>query len=201
MSLCMLSSCFRRSSLRLFSRSLSSPHVPVDLHTANFTTDAEESTLRARNVGDGESSMLHLPPEDQWRKIFPLTSLVSHRTSLKNQDTANAIADAFVPKGSRDKVIIEAYPGNPMWVWIIAVEKNAFRSWSAHKGIVEFTEGTGQEANCYGGRQNLPVVSSRTRHVYRSLTFLMLFTASRGRRSQSKDSTRGGLRLELVYVT
>lgn len=137
----MLSSCLRRSTLRLFSRSLSSRHVPLD--PLSVTANAKESIPRARNVGDGESSMLHLPPEDQWRKIFPLTSFVSHRTSIKNQDTANAVADAFVPKGSKDKVIIEAYPGNLMRVWIIAVEKNASRSWSTHTGIVKFTEGTG----------------------------------------------------------
>ena len=135
-----LSSCLRRSSLRLFSRALSSQQDPL---VANVAADADKSTTHTRSVGDGEPSMLHLPPEDQWRKIFPLTSLVSHRTSVKSLDTANAIADAFVPKGSKDKVIVEAYPGNPMWVWIVAVEKNTSRSWSAHTGIVKFTEGTG----------------------------------------------------------
>jgi transcription factor 1 len=33
------------------------------------------------------------------------------RISIANPETAALVADSFVPGGSRDKVIIEAYPG------------------------------------------------------------------------------------------
>ncbi|KAK2467873.1 hypothetical protein APHAL10511_000168 [Amanita phalloides] len=57
------------------------------------------------------SSKFYLPPSDQWRRHFPVAPYIAHRVSLRNPHTADAVADAFVPKGSRDKVIIEAYPG------------------------------------------------------------------------------------------
>ncbi|KAG5720008.1 hypothetical protein E4T56_gene6859 [Termitomyces sp. T112] len=57
-------------------------------------------------------SKLHLPTDPQeWTKVFKGSTRINHRISLRNPTTAAAIADAFVPEGSRDKVIIEAYPG------------------------------------------------------------------------------------------
>lgn len=52
-----------------------------------------------------------LPPSDEWRAAFPNTSTTHHRISIRNPDSAYKIADAFVPKGSLDKVVIEAFPG------------------------------------------------------------------------------------------
>ncbi|KAF9010691.1 ribosomal RNA adenine dimethylase-domain-containing protein [Cyathus striatus] len=52
-----------------------------------------------------------LPPIDKWKLHFPATVSGRLRISVHNSDTAAALADAFVPEGSRDKVIIEAFPG------------------------------------------------------------------------------------------
>lgn len=51
-----------------------------------------------------------LPPISEWRKHFPST-LSMHRVFIRNPDTADLLANAFVPEGSKDKVIIEGYPG------------------------------------------------------------------------------------------
>ncbi|EEB88162.1 hypothetical protein MPER_14148, partial [Moniliophthora perniciosa FA553] len=53
---------------------------------------------------------IELPPSSQWQSLF-YSSQQTHRVSISNLDTAIAVADAFVPAGSKGKVIVEAYPG------------------------------------------------------------------------------------------
>jgi transcription factor 1 len=52
-----------------------------------------------------------LPPLNLWRKYFPLDKSSLHRSVIRNPDTAAMLADAFVPEGSKDKIIIDACPG------------------------------------------------------------------------------------------
>ncbi|KAG2150847.1 S-adenosyl-L-methionine-dependent methyltransferase [Suillus clintonianus] len=53
-----------------------------------------------------------LPPRTEWRHYFLTAGMtLKSRISISNPETAALVADSFVPKGSRDKVIIEAYPG------------------------------------------------------------------------------------------
>ncbi|KAG2132443.1 S-adenosyl-L-methionine-dependent methyltransferase [Suillus bovinus] len=53
-----------------------------------------------------------LPPRSQWRNYFPSSGMAfKSRISIANPETAALVADSFVPSGSRDKVIVEAYPG------------------------------------------------------------------------------------------
>ena len=71
-------------------------------------------------------SKVDLPPIDQWRKTFSMAFRIGHRVSVRNPDTAAKIAEAFVPEGSRDKVIVEAFPGSShspqsgMWMTLYA---------------------------------------------------------------------------------
>jgi hypothetical protein len=58
-----------------------------------------------------DPSKVDLPPITEWRKHFPSTLETNHRVSIRNPDTAAIMADAFVPEGSKDKVIIESFPG------------------------------------------------------------------------------------------
>jgi transcription factor 1 len=53
----------------------------------------------------------NLPPIDNWQKYFPTVFGSFNRVSLRNPETAARLANAFIPKGSRGKVVIEAYPG------------------------------------------------------------------------------------------
>ncbi|KAG2031593.1 S-adenosyl-L-methionine-dependent methyltransferase [Suillus americanus] len=53
-----------------------------------------------------------LPPRSEWRNYFPTSGMAfKSRISIANPETAALVAESFVPSGSRDKVIIEAYPG------------------------------------------------------------------------------------------
>lgn len=51
-----------------------------------------------------------LPNPLDWRSVFPPIKL-KDRISVSNPDTAAEMAEAFVPEGSKDKVVIEAFPG------------------------------------------------------------------------------------------
>ncbi|KAJ8518146.1 hypothetical protein ONZ45_g4748 [Pleurotus djamor] len=58
------------------------------------------------------TSKLELPPLTEWRKHFRNDSVITRdRVSVKKPQTADMIAEGFVPEGSEGKVIIEAYPG------------------------------------------------------------------------------------------
>ncbi|KAJ7925279.1 S-adenosyl-L-methionine-dependent methyltransferase [Mycena leptocephala] len=53
-----------------------------------------------------------LPPRPLWRQYFPsLARPFQHRVTLANPTTAAMVADAFVPKDSVDKVVVEIFPG------------------------------------------------------------------------------------------
>lgn len=55
---------------------------------------------------------VHLPPTSEWRTHFsPRNILVRERVSIKNPETAAQVAQSFVPTGSEQKIVIEAYPG------------------------------------------------------------------------------------------
>ncbi|ESK97403.1 mitochondrial rna polymerase specificity factor [Moniliophthora roreri MCA 2997] len=53
---------------------------------------------------------IELPPSSQWQSLF-YSAHQTHRVSISKLDTAIAVADAFVPAGSKGKVIVEAFPG------------------------------------------------------------------------------------------
>ncbi|KIK67474.1 hypothetical protein GYMLUDRAFT_873448 [Collybiopsis luxurians FD-317 M1] len=59
---------------------------------------------------DTPEDKTNLPPREDWRDIFSWVP-VNDRVSLSNAQTAALVADRFVPEGSKDKVIIEAFPG------------------------------------------------------------------------------------------
>ncbi|KAJ7132770.1 S-adenosyl-L-methionine-dependent methyltransferase [Mycena crocata] len=53
-----------------------------------------------------------LPPRPLWRQYFPSSSKpFQHRVSLSNPTTAALVADAFIPQQSREKIVLEIFPG------------------------------------------------------------------------------------------
>ncbi|KAJ7497275.1 S-adenosyl-L-methionine-dependent methyltransferase, partial [Mycena latifolia] len=47
-----------------------------------------------------------------WRQYFPSASRAfQHRVTLANPITAAVVADAFIPAGSKDKLVLEIFPG------------------------------------------------------------------------------------------
>ena len=52
-----------------------------------------------------------LPPIELWRKYFLTEKVASHRSVVRNPETAAMLAETFVPEGSKDKIIIDVSPG------------------------------------------------------------------------------------------
>ncbi|KAI0779873.1 S-adenosyl-L-methionine-dependent methyltransferase [Fomes fomentarius] len=61
------------------------------------------------------SSLPPLPPLEEWRKLFPWSSVARRdRVFLSNLDTARKVAQSFIkdsPTNGKGKVVIEAFPG------------------------------------------------------------------------------------------
>jgi transcription factor 1 len=58
-----------------------------------------------------ESVSVELPPISEWSTHFPSSIANKTRVSIMNPERAKQLAEAFVPAGSKDKVIVEAFPG------------------------------------------------------------------------------------------
>ena len=61
---------------------------------------------------DPSDQQVNLPPVSEWTKLFPHHNVVRERVYLRNPTTADVVAEAFVPEGSKGKVIVETFPGN-----------------------------------------------------------------------------------------
>lgn len=84
----------------------------VDLDTPpEMPSPPPPKRTRRRKLEDISADKINLPDPLDWRTIFPPGKLGKERISVSNPDTAAAIAEAFVPEGSKDKVVIEAFPG------------------------------------------------------------------------------------------
>lgn len=70
------------------------------------------SPQRRRKATYTSDNKFHLPAQEDWVAAFPTAGTTfSSRVFLRNLQSAALVADAFVPAGSKDKVIIEAFPG------------------------------------------------------------------------------------------
>ncbi|KAJ3777845.1 S-adenosyl-L-methionine-dependent methyltransferase [Lentinula raphanica] len=94
-----------------------STRKPRTKKTPASVEDSPEKPPKQKRVGsrfethpDSPEDKTILPPREKWRQIFAWVP-VHDRVSLANAQTANKVAECFVPKGDRDKVIIEAFPG------------------------------------------------------------------------------------------
>jgi hypothetical protein len=83
-----------------------------------------------------QSSLPPLPAQEEWKKIFHSQGpQLRDRVYVRNPVTAAELADAFVPEGERDRVIVEAFPGefhNPTHLMCIFTECHVFRSWGSY---------------------------------------------------------------------
>lgn len=124
--------------LRLFSHSSiqssssSTPTYPIDSLVAdvlqtNEALAANPPKLRGRKKAVAremeEGSTPDLPPVAEWSEYFPWSADVKARASIMNPESAAKVAEAFVPKGSRDKIVVEAFPGAFLVLQIDRVEQ------------------------------------------------------------------------------
>lgn len=96
-----------------------------------------------------------LPPAREWKAAFPSVKAAHARAYVSDFDTALAIADAFVPEGSLNKTVVEAYPGaSSHWhTFLFAfLTHTRDRRWNAYSGTIEPAKRTYCESNRLGGR-------------------------------------------------
>ena len=106
-----MSTALRRSALRSTSRVQAlrawAPAAPA--------LRLSRSCRRAYSQASSSSSLLQLPPPEDWYTIFERSE--TDRAMLKRMDTARLVADSFLgdksPVGGDGKVVIEAFPGTP----------------------------------------------------------------------------------------
>jgi len=98
---------------RCYSDKVPSPKAsfPIDPLLAEVLEYRSTTTSRPKGKSAIADSKIDLPPLSEWRQYFPGSPLIHHRVSVRNPEAALAIAEAFVPNGSKDKVIIESFPG------------------------------------------------------------------------------------------
>lgn len=70
-----------------------------------------KSLLTEEDEAAMNGSKLNLPPIDKWRQYFAILEGQRLRFFLRNPDTAQMLAEAFVPEGSKDLIVIEAAAG------------------------------------------------------------------------------------------
>ena len=85
--------------------------LPVKLVKKRKPRGPRKSLLTEEDEAALSISKLNLPPIDKWRPYFPIMEGQRLRVFLRNPDTARMLAEAFVPEGSKDLIIIEAAAG------------------------------------------------------------------------------------------
>lgn len=96
-----------------------------------------------------EQSKVHLPHMDKWRKFFHITKEVGKRVSLRNPESSKILADAFVPAGSKDRVVIEASPGPLFLVPCPRISTEGFvRPWTIDTRSIESAKRADKKINC-----------------------------------------------------
>ena len=77
---------------------------------------------------------LNLPPIERWRQFFSIMEGHRLRLFLRNPDTARMLAEAFVPEGSKDLIVIEAASGMYSYFVVeVLVIQPSNRSWAVNK--------------------------------------------------------------------
>jgi transcription factor 1 len=92
----------------------SSPHTPtVVLNTRGSYRKKERTPYISDN-------RFYLPLDHEWYGAFPTAGhVVKQHACLRNAEIAAQVAEAFVPAGSKDKVIVEAFPGTTPPFWLV----------------------------------------------------------------------------------
>ncbi|KAL0072669.1 hypothetical protein AAF712_000432 [Marasmius tenuissimus] len=84
---------------------------PARYASASFSsTSALAAKYRKTPVLPSAEKRIQLPPIVEWKDAFPSIKITRGRVSIANEAAAQQAANAFVPKGSRGKTVIEVFP-------------------------------------------------------------------------------------------
>lgn len=109
------------------------------------------ATRRKSELTDEELnvSKLKLPPIDKWRQYFAIMEGQRLRFFLRNPDTARILAEAFIPEGSKDLIVVEAAAGMHSYFFNeVLVIQPLNRSWAINKSTSQSSKRTNQEVDC-----------------------------------------------------
>lgn len=102
-----------------------------------------------------EEGTVELPPLSEWSRYFPSSFAVKTRASIMNQEHAKKVAEAFVPAGSKGKVIVEAFPGVFLYTKFVVFPftnlNGLARTWCSHSCIAQSTKITDKKDYCPRG--------------------------------------------------
>ncbi|KAG6337090.1 hypothetical protein ID866_2001 [Astraeus odoratus] len=94
---------------RVVKRTTPSPTGVVD---SGSITIPSRPRRKQRKPTYTSANKFYLPADCDWGAAFPTAgSIFSNRVSLRNPEAAALVADAFIPDGCKDKVVVEAFPG------------------------------------------------------------------------------------------
>ena len=57
-----------------------------------------------------------IPPKELWSKTFPFIFEAKGRSFIMNPEVAKIMADSCVPEGTKDQIILEAFPGTHLFI-------------------------------------------------------------------------------------
>lgn len=110
-----------------------------------------------------EEGTVELPPLSEWSRYFPSSFAVKTRASIMNQEHAKKVAEAFVPAGSKGKVIVEAFPGVFFYIKFVVfpftILNGLTRTWCSHSCIAQSTKVTDKKDHCPRGRGEVSQLS------------------------------------------
>jgi len=151
----------------------------AESQSASTSKAVRKPTVRKGNISL-PVNRLDLPPLSEWRNYFPTGGMtLKSRISIANPETAALVADSFVPNGSRDKIIIEAYPGEDTDIqtpipWYL---QSSQRSWCVNPCFNAIAEGTNPENYCARGHRTIPQLPERTQGISPHLITLIVFNS------------------------
>lgn len=75
-----------------------------------------------------------IPPKELWSKTFPFIFEAKGRSFIMNPEVAKIMADSCVPEGTKDQIILEAFPGTHLFIITILLTQWEWhsRSWNPH---------------------------------------------------------------------
>ncbi|KAF9448220.1 S-adenosyl-L-methionine-dependent methyltransferase [Macrolepiota fuliginosa MF-IS2] len=107
---------FSHSSIQCSSISTDKPApYPIDTLVADVISTNEELAAKPKGRRSKEKELkdygAELPPLNEWSSYFPWSFDTKARSTVMNAETAKKLAEAFVPQGSENKIVLEAFPG------------------------------------------------------------------------------------------
>jgi len=75
-----------------------------------------------------------IPPKELWSKVFPFIFEAKGRSFVMNPEVAKIMAESCVPEGTKDQIILEAFPGTHLFISTIFLTQWEWlsRSWNPH---------------------------------------------------------------------